>query len=239
VQAASALRGLPQPSDFGSQELRLIAAGPNNINLSDADRPYFYDARLAAAERASSAQEKMQLLENALADLPSRNDARVPFFRAAASLHQDELALASIAQLLQTGAVARVSQETPPDDDVLAASEESDANEENTANGLSPALPTSQQAQFAHEVAVVMLRLERLEQAELYLRSAQKLEKSPIELKRISAELADVRTRLRRQHLNATRWPVLHQPLEQDRLVRPRIAAQGVAKPVAKAGGKS
>jgi Flp pilus assembly protein TadD len=238
VQAASALPGLAPPSDFGSQELKLIAAGANNITPADADRLFFYDARLAAAQRVSSAQEKIELLGKALADLPSRNDARIPFFRAAALLQQDELALASIEQLLQRGAVGQVSQENAMDEDVLAASEEGDADEETSTSGPLLALATSQQAQVAYEVATVMTRLGRLDQAEVYLKIAQKLEKSPAELKRISAQLADLRTRLRRQHVNATRRPVLHEALEQDRLVRPRLVAQAIAKPAAKAGGK-
>jgi len=239
VLATAALPGLTQPSAFGSSELKLIAAGPNNINSSDADRPYFYDARLAAAHKASSAQQKMDLLGKALADLPSRNDARFLFFRAAASLHRDELALASIEQLLQKGAVRRMSQGAGVDENALATAEESDAGEENSAAGPLPALPASQQAQVAHEVAVVMTRLERLDEAELYLRTAQKSEKSSTELQRISAELTDVRARLRRQHLNATRQPVLHEALEQDRLVRPRVVAQGAARPAPAVGGKS
>jgi len=187
-QAASALPSLTQTSEFGSGELKLIAAGASSITPADADRPFFYDARLAAVQKASDAQEKMELLGKALADLPSRNDARVPFFRAAASLQQDELALASIEQLLQRGAVGRLSRENARDEDVLAASEESAADEETSASGPVPALPSSQQAQVAQEVATVMMRLERLAQAEAYLKTAQKLEKSPAERKRISAQ---------------------------------------------------
>jgi hypothetical protein len=52
--------------------------------------------------------------------------------------------------------------------------------------------------------------------------------------------LQDVRARLRRQHTNAARQPILHAELEQDRLVRPHLVAQAAApaKTVAKPGGK-
>ena len=238
VQAAAALPGLTQPAAFGSGELKLIAAGANSITAADADRPFFYDARLAAAQKVSNAQEKMNLLGKALEDLPSRNDARLPFFRAAASLQQDDLALAAIEQLLQRGAVGRTSQENTRDEDVLAASEEGDADEETSATGPLPALPTSQQAQAAHEVAMVMTRLEQLDQAEAYLRAAQKLEKSLAELKHISAQLADVRTRLRRQHLNATRRPVCTMRWNRTGWCGLDWLRQATAKPAAKAGGK-
>jgi hypothetical protein len=43
---------------------------------------------------------------------------------------------------------------------------------------------------------------------------------------------------LRRQQLNAARQPILHAELEQDRLVRPRLAAHATpsAKPAATSG---
>jgi hypothetical protein len=46
----------------------------------------------------------------------------------------------------------------------------------------------------------------------------------------------DVRARLRRQQLNAARQPILHEALEQDRLVRPRLLAH--AAPPAKAASQ-
>ena len=81
-------------------------------------------------------------------------------------------------------------------------------------------------------------RLDRLEQAQAYLKIAQKLETSAEERKRISVHLADIRARLQRRRLNATRWPVLHEALEQDRLVRPRVVAGLAAGAEVKAGAK-
>src|SRR5437016_6484258 len=94
------LAGLNQATDIGSAELKL-AAGTKAIKPSAADRPYFYDSRLAAAQNSTDAHAKMEVLAKALADSPSREDARVPFFRAAVSIPEDERALASTEQLLQ------------------------------------------------------------------------------------------------------------------------------------------
>jgi len=107
-----------------------------------------------------------------------------------------------------------------------------------TSPGLT--LQPSQQAALAYQVALAMLRLDRLDEAASYLQIAEKLEKSPAELKRISAQLQDVRARLRRQHTNTARQPILHAELEQDRLVRPRLVVQAAApaKTAAKPGGK-
>ena len=238
VQAASALTSLGQPRDLGSQELKLLAAGDASIAPADADHPFFYDARLAAAQKVSSREERLHLLSNALADQPSRSDARVPFFRAAASLKRDELALASIEQMLQAGVVDRRFEETTADEDVLRETDGSDSGGEAPPGAALPTQRPLERAQLAHEVGTVMTRLERWQQAQAYLKAAQNLEKSPAELKRLSAELGDVRTRLRRQRENAARRPIFHEALEQDRLVRPQILVRAATKPAVKTGGK-
>jgi hypothetical protein len=239
VQAATALTGLPQSSDFRSVELKLLGTGTKDITPAAADHPYFYDSRLAAAQNSTDAHAKMEVLAKALADSPSREDARVPFFRAAVSIPEDERALASIEQLLQRRQLGRVAPAKPGDEEILG-SEETDASqgEVETSPGLT--LQPSQQAALAYQVALAMLRLDRLDEAASYLQIAEKLEKSPAELKRISAQLQDVRARLRRQHTNTARQPILHAELEQDRLVRPRLVVQAAApaKTAAKPGGK-
>lgn len=239
VQAATALAGLRRPNDFGSAELKLLAAGAKEITPAASDHPYFYDSRLVAAQNSADARSKMEVLAKALADSPSREDARVPFFRAAVSITEDERALASIEQLLQKRQLGQVAPANPNDEEILGADEnEASQGEVETSPGL--ALQPPQQAQLAHEVALAMLRLDRLDEAASYLQIALKLEKSPAELKRISSQLLDVRARLRRQRTNAARTPILHAELEQDRLVRPRLVAQTAAptKSPAKPGGK-
>ncbi len=71
-----------------------------------------------------------------------------------------------------------------------------------------------------------MVRLDRLDEAMRYLQVARKLEKAPARRKEISSTITDVSARLRRQQLNAARQPILHEALEQDRLVRPRLLAR-------------
>jgi len=85
-----------------------------------------------------------------------------------------------------------------------------------------------------------LIRLERLDEAAAYLKIAQNLEKSAAERTRITTQLQEVRARLRRQRTNAARQPILHAELEQDRLVRPRLAARAESpgKLPAKAGRK-
>jgi hypothetical protein len=85
-----------------------------------------------------------------------------------------------------------------------------------------------------------MIKLSRFNEALPYLQLAQKLEKAPAPVKEIKAEIANVKTRLRREQQNATRQPILHADLEQDRLVRQRLVARTatVTKANSKAGEK-
>jgi Flp pilus assembly protein TadD len=240
VQAAAAMAGLSQPAEFGSVELKLLAAGAKNITPAASDHLYFYDSRLAAAQNAPNARVKMDVLAKALADSPSREDARVPFFRAAISIPADELALSSVEQLLQKRLLGNVAPGNPGDEEIIGAEEDSDVGQGGMERPSNLSLQPSQQSQLAHEVALVMIRLDRLDEAASYLKIAQKLEKSAAERTRITSQLLEIKTRLRRQRTNAARQPILHAELEQDRLVRPRLIArdEATAKLPAKAGRK-
>jgi tetratricopeptide (TPR) repeat protein len=236
VQAATALAGLPQHGEFGSAELKLLAAGAKNITPAASDHPYYYDSRLAAAQNAPNARVKMEVLAKVLADSPSREDVRVPFFRAAISIPADELALSSIEQLLQRRLLGRVAQGNSSDEEIIGTDEDTDAGQAELQSPSNLVLQPSQQSQLAREVAMAMIRLDRLVEAASYLKIAQKLEKSPAERTRITSQLLEVKTRLRRQRTNVARQPILHAELEQDRLVRPRLVAR--ADTPAKAGRK-
>ena len=240
VHAAAALAGLPQPAELGSAELKLLAAGAKSITPATSDHPYFYDSRLAAAQNAPNVRDKMAILAKALADSPSREDARVPFFRAAIFIPADELALSSIEQSLQRNLLGRVAPGNSGNEETLGADEEADAGQAEVQSASDVALPLSQQSQLARQVALAMIRLDRLDEAASYLKIAQQLEKSAAERTRITTQLLEVRARLRRQRTNAARQPILHAELEQDRLVRPRVVARAetAGQLPAKAGRK-
>ena len=241
VQAALALGGETKAGDFGSAELKLLAAGTKNITPAESDHPFFYDSRLVAAQNSPNSATKIEILAKALADQPSREEARVPFFRAAVSIPKDELALASIEQILRSQALIRVAPEITNEEEIISGEEEQtdqgQGNEEPSRISTTSGLPAAQLAQVGREVGLAMMRLDRLEEAASYLQIAQKWEKAPAEKKRITAQLAEVRSRLRRQRANAARQPILHAELEQDRLVRPRLAARVAA--AAKTSGKT
>jgi predicted Zn-dependent protease len=239
VDAALALSGARHVAEFGSAELNLLAGEPKSITPAASDRPFFYDARLKAAQNSSEARTKIQILTKALNDTPAREDARIPLFQAAVSVHEDEFALAAIEQMLREQRIRQVVRNVTGNEEEIIGNDESDANQpDNTPVYATTKLPPAQQAQIARSVGLALMRLNRFGEALAYLQLAQKLEKTPARRKEIAAELADVKARLQRQQLNAARQPILHAELEQDRLVRPQLIAQtaSAAKPSAKPG---
>jgi len=174
---------------------------------------------------------------NALGDTPARDDARVPLFLATAGLHSDEFARGVIEPLLRQQFFRQpVTPLATREGEIIR--ETNDTDDENvSAQADSPfRLPVAEQAQLARTLGDLMIRLNRLDDALRYLRVAQKLETVPALRKKISSTITGASTRLRRQQLNAARQPILHEALEQDRLVRPRLLAR--AAPPAEASSK-
>ena len=242
VEAAVVLSGVRHGSEFGSAELTLLAGDSQSISIAAADRAFFYDARLRAAQNSATPQEKIQILSNALADTLGRDDARIPLFQAAASVRSDEFAMAAIDRLLREQRMRQVAPSNAAGEQEIRNADEDSTEQDEESPPLDGAtnLLLAQQGQLAQSAGVVLMRLHRFSEALAHFRAAQKLEKSPARRKEIAAQINDARARLRRDQLNAARQPMLHAALEQDRLVRPRLvaASEGSTKPAAKSGEK-
>jgi cytochrome c-type biogenesis protein CcmH/NrfG len=238
VEAALALSGYHHGAEFGSAELKLLAGDPKSITAASADQPFFYDARVLAAQNSSDARQEVQILSNALADTPARDDARIPLFHAAASMHSDEFAVASIGQMLSDQRIRQVVSRDTGDEAETPSPDEDAWEQEGSPLNAPGSVQVAQRAQLAQSVGLVLLRLHQLPEALAYFRTARQLEKKPARRKELAAQISDVKALLRRQQLNAARQPVLHADLEQDRLVRPRLVAGSAppVKPAAKPG---
>jgi len=238
LEATSALSGIHNGLDLNSAELNLLAGDSKTITPAEADHPFFYDARLKAAQNVADPRAKVQILTKALADTPAREVARIPLFQAAVAAHEDEFALASIEQMLRDQRLRQIVPTAIGNDEERISDDRADADQDTEVRLYAAAklLPT-EQAQVTREVGLAFARLNRLGEALAYLQAALNLEKTPPHKKQIALELADIRVQLRRQQLNAARQPILHADLEQDRLVRPRIVAR--AAPAAKPSEKS
>ena len=232
VEAAIALSGAETIAGLGSAELKLLSAGPHSISNASADQPFFYDARLKAAENSADARAKLPPLAKALADTPARGDARIPLFKAAESIHADQVALLAIDPFLRD-LLLRVPSPNESNDEEIVSSGATDSevgNEGAPAQVSSAAkMSPAEQAQISLAVSNALVRLHRWAEALPYLQLAQKLEKAPARRKEIAGKLTEVRIVLRRERLNLARQPILHQELEQDRVVRPRLVTRVAA----------
>jgi cellulose synthase operon protein C len=234
IEAALALSGSQVHADLGSAELKLLSGGARAISAGASDQLFFYDARLNAAENTSDTRVKVQLLSKALADSPLRGDARIPLFKAAECLHSDALAVLSITPLLSEQWLQPSSREESNEEEMVSSGDtDTDAGgeRESTETYAAAKLSPAEQAQIALALANALVRLHRSSEALPYLQVAQRLGKGPLFRREVSSKLREISTALRRERLNLARQPILHQDLEQDRVVRPRLAA-GAVTPV-------
>lgn len=243
-RAAAALTGLVH-ADLGSHELDLIAAPSATLTESEADKFYFYNARVKAADRMSDARSKVELLSRCVIDFPRRNDARVALFEAAIADHSDRYALGILEPILQTLFPLWNGSAVSNEDETLAGSaggEEQARMPSSAFEGLTAQMSRTRPASLAQMIADAMKRVDRLQNALSYYQMARRLEPSPAKRKMLAEEIAEVKTTLSMQRENAARQPLLHEALEQDRVVRPKLmartstasragAARGVPKP--------
>jgi len=156
----------------------------------------------------------------------------------------DEFALGALEPLLQRQFLSSGDRSSASGDEEIIGSEaeeEPTGQEDAQTPAFSPLkLPAAQQAQVAWALGGVMTNLKRLDEALPYFELARKLEKTPARRKEILNKIASVKERLRYQQLNAKRKPELHEALEQDRVVRPRLLARAAPprKTVAKGGAQ-
>ncbi len=237
LKAAVALAGRSH-SDLGSGELNLLAGPAAAITTAAADKFYFYDARVRAAQNVADPKTKIQLLSHCVIDFPRRDEARIPLFQAAAAAQSNEYALGVMEPLFQTqflrtyvpeGGVAGAEEEQ-----IVSSGDEEDASEESSAPATAAVkLSRAQQAQIAQMIGDTMIRLNRLADAVSYYQTARQLESAAAVRKTLYRKIADAKASLRIQQQNAARQPILHEPLEQDRVVRPQLVARVTPAPKA------
>jgi hypothetical protein len=178
----------------------------------------------------------MQLLSHCIVDFPHREEARLPLFKAAAAVKSDEYALGVVEPLFTTQFLRNDTQGTTKEDEEIINAEDED-------EGGIPGAPTtkltrSQQAEAARMIADTMSRLDRFADALSYYQTARHLETSADVRKALLLKIAGLKSVLRMQQQNAARQPLLHEALEQDRVVRPRLRARTTPSPrVAAKGG--
>jgi hypothetical protein len=197
---------------------------------------------MRAAENAADPQVKIQLLSHCVIDFPRRESARVPLFEAATSAKSDDYGLAIIEPLFQTQYFRPDVSQAPNEEEQIVSSgeDEDESGSESTVQGLGDEqLSPAQRARVSKLIADTMVRVGRFPDALSYYQTARSLETSPENRKQLNRRIADMKSILKIQRENAARQPLLHEALEQDRVVRPRLLARAgpVTNPAMEKGG--
>ena len=218
LRAAAALAGRPHP-ELGSGELNLLAGGKSALTPAAADKFYFYEARMIAAENTADAQTKAQLLSHCVIDFPRRDSARIPLFEAAADAHSYNYALGIVEPFFQTQFFRNDVAEPGSEDEQIASSGdfEDDSPDETEAVSIDTQLTRPQRAHASQLIGDTMTHLGRFPDALSYYQTAHDLETSVPVRRAINRKIADTKSTLRILRENAGRQPLLHEPLEQDR----------------------
>ncbi|HKV77206.1 MAG TPA: hypothetical protein VJP02_03660 [Candidatus Sulfotelmatobacter sp.] len=228
LKAAASLTGMSS-RDLGSGELNLLAAGKSALTVAAADKFYYYEARERAAENTADPQVKLQLLSHCIIDFPRREGARVPLFEAATSAKSDNYGLAVIEPLFQTQYLRPdVPQATSEEEQIVSSGEDEDesGNDSNSLYSGEEQLSPAQRARVLKLIADTMARVGRFPDALSYYQTARNLETSAENHKQLNRRIAEMKSILNIQHQNAARQPLLHEALEQDRVVRPKLLAR-------------
>jgi hypothetical protein len=225
VLAAKSLAGPGQTADLGSRELNLIAGG-QAITALEANQPFFFAARLKAAENLQGAASA-NLLRAALEDRPGGDAARVPLLKAAMVAGDYHLAIAVMKPYLGDAGFGASSDAQGADDQELL---DMDVSFDETVVVLSK-LPAKERAEISRDLGLALEKTGSLDQALVYWRSAYKLEPDPAQKTTINKEMQQIRAVLSRRASNLARQPLIHSDLDQNRTVRPRLAERALASP--------
>jgi thioredoxin-like negative regulator of GroEL len=224
LNAARSLQGGEAGADLGSRELNLIAGG-KPIAPADANQPYFFSARLKAAESQPAAQ-KIGLLRAALEDNPTGDAARLPLLRAASEAGDFHLVVAAMKPVLTGRFESALERRRNLEEEDVASSEDSPAEsmESDEPESGAKTLPMKDAAEITRLVGHAFNKTGDLDAALSYLRRAYRLETDAALKLQINREVQQVRAVQRRRTVNRARQPVISSRLEQEHVVHPRIA---------------
>jgi hypothetical protein len=222
VEAATVLAPLHiKGENAGSAELNLLAAGAP-MGPKAANQPFFDRARIEAAAQASNPEEKMTLLREAIAARPGDDTARIAFFRAAHETGHDQLAISAIEPLLYPR-----PNKGQPETYRRRLAHRFTIAELATANYSSFLVETqlgpAQKSALARDIAHAYEKLDKLAEAERYLRLAAGLEPLKAVKAKIEKETHGLTAKVDLMNRDAQRRPFVSSQLAQRNVVRPRL----------------
>jgi cellulose synthase operon protein C len=258
VKAAVALRGENGgTATLGSEELRLLASG--KITAQQAERPYFFAARIAAAESVSDFAQQAVLLRQAIAVSPAGladaagftgDDLRLKIFHAEAAAGHYATAFDAIEPLLN-----KTNSYSGPAEDANAASaggdSASDDGTDESAEGTGSMAAGAEMLAELERLAPLPLRGAQTDAGKIslacliaqvyqetgspasalpYLKLAAYLEKDVKLHAELQRHVDLLSAALRLEAENSARQPHIQSELNQSGVVRPRLSAAELAR---------
>ena len=216
--AAKALKGhgTANPAT-GSAELDLLARG-GCPNAEEASKPFFVEARMAAAACAANDKAREDLLHEAIAAAPENGELRLQYVSAAFGAGMDARALLAAEPILENGGTFYGQR--------FAQGYDSFHNQGYYGQQKIPSL-SKLKPEDASRLSwlAIHAREKRHENDEALTlaRGAVQAEADASRLKAFAQEEDRLETEAAREEENAARAPKIHAEMDQDRVVRPRL----------------
>lgn len=227
VAAAQALgRTGARAMNAGSSELQRLATS-QVLSPSEAEQPFFYYARLRAAESSTDPAVRLRLLQGAIALQPEAAEPRLALLPAVLAMKRYHLAVAAMEPLLQGSGLEYQLQRSE------AIDEEGEPEESYEwyigQNFLARAnLTHPQRVAVARDLAEAYEQLRQWGAAKLMLRIALYLESNESARAELNQQLKSSAAIHQVYSQNAARRPVVTDNIEQRQVVRPRLPTKGV-----------
>jgi tetratricopeptide (TPR) repeat protein len=216
LAAAKALKGRkPAGATTGSGELdQLIRGCPNP---EEASKPYYVEARLAAAACAHDDKTSERILRTAIATAPGNTALRLEYVQAAFRVSLDARALVAAEPFLDSGTF--YGQRYTEGNDALL-------NAGSYGEHRFPVLSTLKPEDAAKLTWMAIHAREKRhenDEAQKLAQNASTQEQDPVRRKAFETENERLETDVAREEENEARAPKIHAELDQDRVVRPRL----------------
>jgi tetratricopeptide (TPR) repeat protein len=218
LAAARALKGHGgAKSDPGSAELQLLARG-GCPGADEADKPFFVEARRAAATCAPNDKERERILRAAIAAAPGNSEVRFQYLSAAFAAGQDARALVAAEPILQYGGGFYGQRYGG-----YYGSDESDSDFNKQINSALTGLKPEDAAKLTWFAIRAREKRQESEDALRLVARALSSEKDSPRQRAFEEEKKRLETDVARIVENEARAPKIHAELDQDRVVRPRL----------------
>jgi hypothetical protein len=201
----------------GSAELDILVRGGCPA-VEQAAKPFFVDARIAAADCAPNDKARESILASALAIAPSNDRVRLAYVWSAFGSGQDSRALVATEPILSSSSTLYTPRFTPGGD----SSGNNSSENEPGASTLS-AMKPDQAAKLAWYAIRAREKRQEPDEALKLVQSAMAQERDDSRHHALEEAEKRLQTEAAREAENEARAPRIHVELDQDRVVHPRL----------------